>query len=53
MKQISLRLPDDLHAALKKLAQREHRSLHGQVVHILRKHAIPLPPEDGSPLARN
>jgi hypothetical protein len=53
MKQISLRLPDDVHAALKELAQREQRSLHGQIVHILRRHAIPLPPEDGSPLAQS
>jgi hypothetical protein len=35
MKQISLRLPDDLHAALKAAAAREHRSLHGQIVHAL------------------
>lgn len=53
MKQLNVRLPDDLHAALKELAQREHRSLHGQIVHVLREHAIPLPPEDGSPLTQS
>ncbi|MBK3576099.1 Arc family DNA-binding protein [Streptomyces sp. MBT65] len=35
MKQITLRLPDDLHAWLKDLAEREHRSLHSQVLHML------------------
>jgi hypothetical protein len=36
MKLLSLRLPDDLHAALKALAKRENRSLHSQIVYILR-----------------
>lgn len=32
---ITLRLPDDLHARLVDLAQREHRSLNGQLVALL------------------
>ena len=36
MKLLSLRLPDDLHAALKELAARENRSLHSQIIYILR-----------------
>ncbi|TDC14007.1 FitA-like ribbon-helix-helix domain-containing protein [Actinomadura bangladeshensis] len=35
MKQITLRLPDELHSELKDLATREHRSLHAQVLHML------------------
>ncbi|MDQ1028449.1 hypothetical protein QF035_006031 [Streptomyces umbrinus] len=35
MKQITLRLPDELHAWLKDLAEHEHRSLHAQVLHML------------------
>ncbi|MFI6575930.1 FitA-like ribbon-helix-helix domain-containing protein [Nocardiopsis sp. NPDC050513] len=37
MKQISLRLPDELHAALKDLAEQEDRSLHAQIIRILRQ----------------
>ncbi|WP_189236746.1 FitA-like ribbon-helix-helix domain-containing protein [Planomonospora parontospora] len=43
MKQITLRLPDDLHAQLKELAKHEHRSLHAQVLHIVQQ-AVPAPP---------
>lgn len=32
-----LRLPPQLHAALVRLAQRETRSLHGQIIHLLRQ----------------
>ena len=32
---IGLRVPDDLHAWLVKIAEKEHRSLNGQVLHIL------------------
>ncbi|MFF0775163.1 Arc family DNA-binding protein [Nonomuraea wenchangensis] len=42
MKQITLRLPDDLHARLKELAQQEHRSLHAQVLYIVEQ-AVPAP----------
>lgn len=62
MKQMTLRLPDDLHAALKALAESEQRSLHGQIMHLVLRavaeqggtseHAIPPPPEDGGPLAQ-
>ncbi|WP_152521054.1 FitA-like ribbon-helix-helix domain-containing protein [Nocardiopsis ganjiahuensis] len=37
MKQISLRLPEELHAALKVLARKEDRSLHAQIIRILRQ----------------
>ena len=32
MKQITLRLPDELHAALKAAAGQDHRSVHAQVL---------------------
>jgi hypothetical protein len=35
-----LRLPPRLYAALVRLAQRETRSLHGQIIHLLRQGAI-------------
>ena len=35
MKQLTLRLPDDLHARLKRLAEQEHRSLHAQILHLV------------------
>lgn len=35
MKQLTLRLSDDLHAKLKALAEHEHRSLHGEVLHLI------------------
>jgi hypothetical protein len=35
MKRLSLRLPDDLHAALKEVAEEERRSLHSQIIYIL------------------
>jgi hypothetical protein len=35
MKRFSLRLPDDLHAALQRSAQKEYRSLHNQILSIL------------------
>ncbi|MCY9783654.1 Arc family DNA-binding protein [Nocardiopsis sp. EMB25] len=37
MKQVSLRLPDELHTALKDLAEQEDRSLHSQILRILRQ----------------
>ncbi|MEX5634788.1 toxin-antitoxin system HicB family antitoxin [Parafrankia sp. FMc2] len=37
VKQVKLRLPDDLHARLVEAAQREDRSLNGQIVHLLRR----------------
>lgn len=33
----ALRLPHDLHEALKEAAERENRSLHGQIVYLLRQ----------------
>ena len=35
MKRFTLRLPDDLHAALQRSAQKEYRSLHNQILSIL------------------
>jgi hypothetical protein len=35
MKDILLWLPNKLHQALKELAEREHRSLTAQIIHIL------------------
>jgi hypothetical protein len=35
MKRFSLRLPDDLHAALQRSAQKEYRSLHNQILVVL------------------
>lgn len=35
MKHASLRLPDDLHTALKVLSTKERRSLHGTILHAL------------------
>ena len=32
---ISIRLPDDLKESLEESAKREHRTLHGLIVHIL------------------
>ena len=32
-----LRLPPELHRKLKELAERENRSLHGQILYILRR----------------
>jgi predicted HicB family RNase H-like nuclease len=49
-KMITVRLPDDLHAKLKAVANREQRSVNGQIISIL-MHAIPPSPEGDSPLA--
>jgi hypothetical protein len=38
MKRFSLRLPDDLHAALQLAAQNEYRSLHNQILSILEEY---------------
>lgn len=35
MKQLTLRLDDDLHALLKEAAKREHRSMHAELIHLL------------------
>lgn len=35
MKRFSLRLPDDLHAALQESARQEYRSLHNQILSVL------------------
>ena len=39
MKRFSLRLPDDLHEALRFSAQREHRSMHNQILMLLESYA--------------
>ena len=38
MKRFSLRLPDDLHEALQRSAQKEYRSLHNQILIVLDEH---------------
>ena len=38
MKQLTLRLPNELHQALKELADKEQRSLHAQIIYILEKY---------------
>lgn len=38
MKRFSLRLPDDLHAALLRGAHNEYRSLHGQILAVLEEY---------------
>jgi hypothetical protein len=37
MKQVGLRLPDDLHAVLVECAKREKRSLHAQLLWIVQR----------------
>jgi len=39
MKTLTLRLPDALHEALRRLAQQQHRSLHAQILVAL-EHAL-------------
>ena len=38
MKRYTLRLPDDLHEALQRSAQKEYRSLHNQILIVLDEH---------------
>lgn len=38
MKQLTLRLPDDLHALLKTLAETEDRSMHAEVLQAIKEH---------------
>jgi predicted HicB family RNase H-like nuclease len=35
---LMLRLPDDLHKALKELAQKDNRSLNSEMIHILKQY---------------
>jgi predicted HicB family RNase H-like nuclease len=35
MKQLNLRLPDYLHTKLREAAERDHRSLNSEIVHLL------------------
>jgi hypothetical protein len=37
MKQINLRLPDDVHESLKRLAQRERRSINAMIVVLIER----------------
>jgi hypothetical protein len=37
MKQVALRLPDEMHAELVAWANREERSLHAQILYVLRQ----------------
>lgn len=38
MRQLTLRLPDDLHARLKDAAEGEHRSMHAEVLRAVERH---------------
>ncbi len=44
----SVRFPDELYAAIKALAEREHRSVHAQILHILWQ-AVNDAPRDARP----
>jgi hypothetical protein len=52
IKHISLRMPDDLHRQIKKRAEAEQRSLHGQIIYLLssscaaHSHSVQRPAED-------
>lgn len=35
MKQLTLRLPDDVHARLRDQAEHEHRSMHAEILHLI------------------
>ncbi|MFL5628026.1 MAG: toxin-antitoxin system HicB family antitoxin [Ktedonobacteraceae bacterium] len=48
MKQLYIRLPDELHEQLVKLAEKERRSLNAQVVYLL-EHAVQPSPNEQSP----
>ena len=37
MKKFTLRIPDDLHESIRTSAEREQRSMHGQIIWLLRK----------------
>lgn len=37
MKQLTLRLPDDLHAHLKAMADGDRRSLHGEILYLIER----------------
>lgn len=37
-KQISLRLPAEIHAGMADLAERQHRSIHAQIIWALERH---------------
>ena len=37
MKRMTLRLSETLHSALKELSVQENRSLHGEIVHLLKQ----------------
>ena len=51
---MNLRLPDDLHAALKAAAEADRRSLNSMIIVMIEKtlNAVPLSPEEDSPLAQ-
>ena len=37
MKRLTLRMPDDLYEALKKLAEKETRSMHAEILHLIKE----------------
>ena len=42
MKRLSLIMPEELHEELKELAEQEQRSLHAQIIYILKKYIAEL-----------
>lgn len=36
---VSVRLPSELHERIKGLAERQHRSVHGEIIHLLEQAA--------------
>jgi len=40
MIRFTLRLSEELHDALKKIADKEHRSIHAQIIHILTQYVL-------------
>jgi len=52
VRNLGIRISDDLHAWLTALAEREHRSLNGQVVHLLERAREQLDRETPPPRSR-
>jgi len=40
MIRFTLRLSEELHDALKKIADKEHRSIHAQIIHVLTQYVM-------------
>jgi len=49
MKNLNVRLPDDLHGRLRAAAERERRSLNAEILHRLERSFVPRASRRGSP----